>query len=198
MKHNWIPERKLAGGWLCLLLVLLLTGCAATSILPRHYHEPAQVQSYKLGLVTAPGQTEDSLLVVQPDAGGASRWIQTNPLGAPLARLLLRDGDWTNDGFAPPNPRARQLFEAIIAAQIGKKQWANAYPEVDITPVKTGGMRNAYTFSRHGRTLWSLQLPATPHDQGRRQTAPPVSDSVIHITLPDDSQWQLTPIATSP
>src|SRR5690606_14300009 len=78
VKHNWIPERKLAGGWLCLLLVLLLTGCAATSILPRHYHEPAQVQSYKLGLVTAPGQTEDSLLVVQPDAGGASRWIQTN------------------------------------------------------------------------------------------------------------------------
>ncbi len=198
MKHNWIPDRNLAGGWLCLLLGLLLTGCAATSIWPRHYHEPAQVQSYKLSLVTAPGQTEDSLLIVQPEAGGASRWIQTNPLGAPLARLLLRDGAWSNDGFAPPNPRARQLFEAIIAAQTGKKQWANAYPEVDIAPVNTDDMRNVYAFSRHGRRLWSLQLPATADDRDRRQTSTPVSDSVICIILPDDSQWQLTPIAASP
>ena len=198
MKRNWIPDRNLAGAWLCMLLVLLLTGCAASSILPRQYNEPAQVQSYKLSLVTAPGQTEDTLLIVQPEAGGASRWIQTNPLGAPLARLLLRDGVWTTDGFAPPNPRARQLFEAIIAAQIGKAQWPDAYPDVDITPVKGSGTGPVYRFSRQGSTLWSLQLPAATNDTAGPGTSTPVSDSAISITLPDRSQWHLTPIPARP
>nr|WP_226816655.1 DUF3261 domain-containing protein [Advenella sp. FME57] len=175
-----------------LLLVLLLAGCAATSILPRQYNEPAQVRSYKLSLVTTPGQTEDSLLIVQPEAGGASRWIQTNALGAPLARLSLRDGQWTTDGFAPPNPRARQLFEAIIAAQIPQAQWPAAYPGVDIreTADSAGAI---YTFSRQGQTLWSLQPPPAHGASGTTSAA-----AAIGITLPDRSQWNLTPLPARP
>ncbi len=190
MKHNWIPDRSLAGAWLGMLLMLLLAGCATTSILPRQYNEPAQVQSYKLSLVTAPGQTEDSLLIIQPEAGGASRWIQTNALGAPLARLSLRDGQWTTDGFAPPNPRARQLFEAIIAAQIPQAQWPAAYPGIDInkTDDSTGPV---YTFRGQGSMLWSLQLPPARDTTGARPTG---TTATTGITLPDRSQWNLTPL----
>jgi len=197
VKHNWIPDRSLTGAWLGMLLMLLLAGCAATSVLPRQYNEPAQVRSYKLSLVTAPGQTEDSLLIVQPEAGGASRWIQTNALGAPLARLSLRDGQWTTDGFAPPNPRARQLFEAIIAAQIPPAQWPAVYPGVDIS--KTPGSNGAaYTFSRQGQTLWSLQLPPTRIATGTQQTDTAAAATTTTITLPDRSQWNLTPLPARP
>lgn len=191
MKHNWIPDRTVAGAWLGMLLVLL-AGCAATSILPLQYNEPAQLRSYKLSLVTAPGQTEDSLLIVQPEAGGASRWIQTNALGAPLARLSLRDGQWTTDGFAPPNPRARQLFEAIIAAQIPQAQWSAAYPGIDIN--KTDGSTGpVYTFRGQGKMLWSLQLPPASNTTGKQPTDNTAAANT-GITLPDRSQWNLTPL----
>ena len=199
MKRNWIPDRSLAGVWLSLLL-MLLAGCAATSVLPRQYSPPAQVQSYKLSLVTAPGQTEDSLLIVQPEAGGASRWIQTNALGAPLARLSLRDGQWTTDGFAPPNARARQLFEAIIAARMPQAQWHQAYPGININ--KTDGSNGpVYAFSRQGQPLWSLVLPPVPPEpgaQGARSAHKPAPAPVTGITLPDHSQWNLTPLSATP
>lgn len=196
MKHNWIPDRSLVGAWLGLLLVLL-AGCAATSTLPQQYNQPSRVQSYKLSLITAPGQTEDSLLIVQPEAGGASRWIQTNALGAPLARLSLRDGQWTTDGFAPPNPRARQLFEAIIAAQMPRAHWPAAYPDIDID--KTVNNNDpVYTFSRQGRTLWSLQLPSTANTRDTSATKTPAGASITGVTLPDHSQWNLTPLSARP
>ncbi len=190
MKHNWIPDHRPARAWLCLLLVLLLAGCAATSVVPRQYSGPSQVQSWKLSLVTASGQTEDSLLVIQPEAQNATRWIQTNPLGAPLARLALHDGRWSTDGFLPPNPRARQLFEAIIAAQTPRSQWPATYPDTVVTTSIEGG-RATYTFRRQGRLLWSIQLPApVVGDHGASQ------NPATHILLPDRSQWQLTPIST--
>lgn len=191
MKHNWIPDHRPARAWLCLLLTLLLAGCAATSVVPRQYSGPSQVQSWKLSLVTASGQAEDSLLVIQPEAQNATRWIQTNPLGAPLARLSLHDGRWSTDGFLPPNPRARQLFEAIIAAQTPRTQWPAAYPDTVVTTSTEGG-RATYIFSRQGRLLWSIRLPATTAVPGTSQ--PPST----HIVLPDHSQWQLTPLSTRP
>ena len=190
MKHNWIPDYRPARAWLCLLLALLLAGCAATSALPRQYSGPPQVQSWKLSLVTASGQTEDSLLVIQPEARNATRWIQTNPLGAPLARLSLHDGRWATDGFLPPNPRARQLFEAIIAAQMPRAQWPAAYPDTVVTTAKEGD-HATYTFSRQGRLLWSIRLPATTTTNPGTSQQP-----ATHIVLPDRSQWQLTPIQT--
>ncbi|MGH8813871.1 MAG: DUF3261 domain-containing protein [Advenella sp.] len=197
MKHNWIPDRSLTGALLGMLLVLLLAGCAATSVLPRQYNEPAQVQAYKLSLLTAPGQTEDSLLIVQPEAGGASRWIQTNALGAPLARLSLRDGQWTTDGFAPPNPRARQLFEAIIATQIPQAQWSAVYPGIDISKTQ-GSTSAAYAFSRQGQALWSLQLPPARNATGKQQTDTTAAATATGITLPDHSQWNLTSLPARP
>lgn len=168
MKHNWGTDRKAVSAWLCALLVLMLAGCASISVLPQQTQTPARLQTYKLTLVSDAGQTEDSLLVVQPESDGAARWIQTNALGAPLARLQLRDGTWTTDGFLPPNPAARQLFEAIIASEIPRQQWPSAYPDVVITTTNSGSDTN-YTFSRGGRMLWSLQLP------GQAGTEPAVS-----------------------
>ena len=196
MKRNWIPDRNPASAWLCLLLMLFLAGCAATSTLPRQASAPSQVETYKLGLVTAPGQTEDSLLVVQPEAQGASRWIQTNALGAPLARMVLQDGTWRTDGFLPPNPQARRLFEAIIAAQLPPAQWPAAYPDVSIR--RQDGAPPIYVFQRQERLLWALQLPATAD-----RVVSPASGSaprrpVTRITLPDHSQWHVARLPTTP
>lgn len=196
MKHNWIPDRNPASAWLCMMLVLFLVGCTATSVLPRQISEPAQIRSYKLSLVTGPGQTEDSLLVVQPESGGASRWIQTNALGAPLARLQLRDGNWSTDGFLPPNPQARRLFEAIIAARIPRAQWPVAYPGVVIT---TGNSSSnpIYTFHRQNRVLWSLQLPSANGTLDQSGTGHSSPNPFTQIVLPDHSQWQLAPLPAS-
>ncbi len=201
---------------LCALMVLLLAGCASTSVLPvksqAQSQTTARLQSYKLTSVSSSGQTEDTLLIVQPEAGGATRWIQTNALGAPLARLQLSDGAWRTDGFLPPNPTAQQLFEAIIASQIPRQQWASVYPDIDIASAQRDG-RPVHTFSRQGRTLWTLQLSDENEDQSSAEyeRKPPeqsraaaaatghATDSahVTSIELPDQRRWQLTPLADS-
>lgn len=196
MKRNWIPDRNPASAWLCLLLVLFLAGCAATSTLPRQLSTPSQVQTYKLSLVTGPGQAEDSLLVVQPEAQGASRWIQTNALGAPLARLVLRDGTWQTDGFLPPNPQARHLFEAIIAAQLPRTQWRTAYPDVVIN--RQGDANPIYIFQRQERMLWSLQLPADGSTGASSSSTGQPRAPAIRITLPDHSQWHVARLSPTP
>ena len=42
-----------------------------------------------------------------------TRWVQTEPLGSPLARLLLTPQGWQNDGFVMPNSQAQWLFLAL-------------------------------------------------------------------------------------
>ncbi len=203
---------------LCALIVFLLAGCASTSVLPAksqaqgQSQTTARLQSYKLTAVSSTGQTEDTLLIVQPEAGGATRWIQTNALGAPLARLQLSDGAWRTDGFLPPNPAAQQLFEAIIASQIPRQQWASAYPDIDIASAQRDG-KPVHTFSRQGHTLWTLQLPDENKGQSsaehERKFAEPRAAAatassrntdtapVTHIELPDQRRWQLMPLSDS-
>ncbi len=62
---------------------------------------------------------QTSLLSVQGDNQGATRWVQTDMLGAPQARLVWQNGKWRNDGFMPPNRAAQKLYEQLFDS-VGK------------------------------------------------------------------------------
>ena len=52
--------------------------------------------------------------MVQGEAGGRTRWIQTDAFGAPLARLSATERGWRRDGFVPPNHAAQALFTEMF------------------------------------------------------------------------------------
>jgi hypothetical protein len=77
-----------------------------------------------------PQQAQDEILVVQQEASGL-RWSLLDPLGMPIARQLLRDGKWSNDGLLPPNGDAHALFAALLFAWTPADRLAANYPASD-------------------------------------------------------------------
>ncbi|NBI42668.1 hypothetical protein GVX76_04055 [[Haemophilus] felis] len=73
---------------------------------------PQPVESRLFAVEQLTPKNEKSLLAVQflPDYW---RWVQTDPLGSPIARLQLSQNGWQNDGFVMPNSQAQRLFSAI-------------------------------------------------------------------------------------
>jgi len=109
-----------------LMLFGLLAACAARAPLPEV--EPRLALPLSLHLQgESDGQRQDWLLVIQRE-GQALRWSLFDPLGVPLARQLLQDGDWRADGLLPPNPQARELFAALLFALTPQAQLEQAYP----------------------------------------------------------------------
>ena len=101
---------------LLLALTLLLGACAGHTPVPPA--SPALVTPLPLSLQIRreqAGEQRDWLLVLQAE-GPALRWSLFDPLGVPLARQLLQDGQWRNDGLLPPNAEARELFAALLFA----------------------------------------------------------------------------------
>lgn len=123
-----------------LLLPLLLAACASRTPLPAQLPVlalPLQLHVQRL----ADGQPQDWLLVLQGEGRGL-RWSLLDPLGLPLARQVLEDGVWRNDGLLPPNPEARELFAALLfaltpAPQLPAlwpaRQWQNAADQRRLT-----------------------------------------------------------------
>lgn len=93
---------------LLLAAVLLLSACASQAPLPAHTPELALPLQLHIQRKQA-GQWQDWLLVLQREDAGL-RWSLLDPLGIPLARQRLVDGQWQADGLLPPNPEARELF----------------------------------------------------------------------------------------
>ncbi len=114
----------------CLLgLCLLLGACAAHTPVPST--PPALVTALPLTLQIQrqqAGEQRDWLLVLQAE-GPALRWSLFDPLGVPLARQLLEQGEWRNDGLLPPNAEARELFAALLFALTPSAMLAQSYPE---------------------------------------------------------------------
>ncbi|CAD5106492.1 DUF3261 domain-containing protein [Zestomonas carbonaria] len=111
---------------LLLGLSLLLTACATTTPLPSSV--PELDLPLSLHVQRDDGATsQDWLLVVQEEAD-TLRWSLFDPLGVPLARQQLIDGEWHNDGLLPPNAEARQLFAALLFALVPAQQLAHTYP----------------------------------------------------------------------
>ncbi|AFU20049.1 hypothetical protein [Actinobacillus suis] len=92
------------------IFTLFLTACTS---LPSVKTLPTQTKNIRLFKVESRGQA--NLLSVQFEAN-QWRWVQTDPLGSPKARVVLDKNGWKNDGFIMPNQQAKQLFTAIAVA----------------------------------------------------------------------------------
>ncbi|WP_124080865.1 DUF3261 domain-containing protein [Pigmentiphaga humi] len=99
---------------LCVMLAWL-SACSTTPPLPAREHDYGLPRWLHV-VRQHPGQADqDSMLAVQREQG-ATRWSWFDPLGVPLARQLLDQGNWRSDGLAPPNSEARELFAALLFA----------------------------------------------------------------------------------
>lgn len=109
-------------------LSLLLTACAAQTPLPAR--SPALVAALPLALQVQRQQVANQQtwwLVLQDEPEGL-RASLFDPLGVPLARQVLRAGQWQNDGLLPPNAEARELFTALLFALTPSAQLPKQYP----------------------------------------------------------------------
>lgn len=112
---------------LLLALTLLLGACAGQTPVPASSPRLAVELPLSLQIERAQGgEQRDWLLVIQAE-GQALRWSLFDPLGVPLARLLLERGEWRNDGLLPPNAEARELFAALLFA-LSTDDALSAYP----------------------------------------------------------------------
>lgn len=149
------------------LIALLLTACSNSLQVTQL---PNQTESSRLFAVQqlAP-KTEQSLLTVQflPEMW---RWVQTDPLGSPLARLQLTQMGWQNDGFVMPNPQAKQLFSAIAS------HFSPNHPPFVFSHIQQNATGKDYFVNN--KKMWQISQQNTG----------------IKITLADKSQWYLEEI----
>ncbi|WP_439256782.1 hypothetical protein [Lonepinella sp. BR2271] len=113
---------------------------------------------------------QQSLLTVQFSAQ-QWRWIQTDIFGAPLARVVLTEKGWQNDGFIMPNKQAETVFSALATA---------LYPT---TPI--------FHFSQiqtksNGAVYWGANKPIWFIQQKQK---------TFYILLNDHSYWRITAIS---
>ena len=111
-----------------LLACLLLSGCTN---LPLPKQMPSLTLPMQLHIQREQAdQRQDWLLVIQQQDAGL-RWSLMDPLGIPLARQVLQDGNWHADGLLPPNPEARELFAALLFALTPQAGLAANYPQAE-------------------------------------------------------------------
>lgn len=141
---------------------LILTACQS---LPRVEKLPPQnTESRSFKVEQQMPIKQASLLIVQFEPQ-QWRWVQTDPLGAPLARLILSRDGWQNDGFVAPNRQAQWLFSAI-AVQLNPSE----------PPFAVEKQGNAYLINH--KIVWQTE----PQHTGFR------------IKLADQSEWQIKPL----
>ncbi|KPG69046.1 hypothetical protein [Pseudomonas libanensis] len=139
--------------------VLLLSACASQAPLPQRTPTlalPLQLHVQRL----ADGQSQDWLLVIQSE-GSAIRWSMMDPLGIPLARQKLVDGQWQADGLLPPNPQARELFAALLFALTSADEVPALYPHaqaMDLTRTLPGHWQIVYQSSE----VFSVNMAGQP------------------------------------
>ncbi|WDG42989.1 hypothetical protein PUP72_03040 [Pseudomonas synxantha] len=139
--------------------VLLLSACASQAPLPQRTPTlalPMQLHVQRL----ADGQSQDWLLVIQSE-GSAIRWSMMDPLGIPLARQKLVDGQWQADGLLPPNPQARELFAALLFALTSADEVPALYPHaqaMDLTRTLPGHWQIVYQSSE----VFSVNMAGQP------------------------------------
>lgn len=160
----------LAAAW---LLFGLLAGCASTIPVPRDAEVSGLPLMLRVTQAAASDQAEQSLLVVQAEQTGGTRWSLLDALGAPRARQILQDGQWRNDGFLPPNAPASALFSALIFAWTPPALLAARYGAANVqigadTRALSGQGRLLLTVITTGPQRWELTLA----DQTRWRVAP--------------------------
>ncbi len=99
-------------GWIALCVIFLLACTGA----PPDWHFPAEGMTvstlrYQVETVDLTPVTQGMILAI-PE-GAQWRWLWLDSFGMPVARMNLVNGQWQNDGFAPPNAQAQALFSAL-------------------------------------------------------------------------------------
>lgn len=105
--------------WQRYFITLLIFGIMACQSLPQPTALPNTNKASQLFKIEQQDSTarlqQQSLLALQYQPS-QWRWVQTDPLGSPLARVILTPQGWQNDGFIMPNSQAKWLFSAIATA----------------------------------------------------------------------------------
>ncbi|MGE1154737.1 hypothetical protein [Pseudomonas kitaguniensis] len=139
--------------------LLLLSACASQPPLPEK--NPALALPMQLHVQRKEGgQSQDWLLVIQRE-GAALRWSMMDPLGIPLARQKLVNGQWQADGLLPPNPPARELFAALLFALTSADELRALYPSaqaMDLTRTLPGHWQIVYQSSQ----VFSVNISGQP------------------------------------
>jgi hypothetical protein len=153
-----------------LAAIVLLAGCAARAPLP-NVSPTLELPQQLLVQRRAADADSDWLLVIQDDAG-ALRFTLLDPLGVPLARQRLLDGDWHSEGLLPPNPQARELFAAVLFALTPTGQLSRFYPDAVY-------QTDSRQLLQRGQPRWQLHYG----DAG-----------AFRLQLPADVEYQITPL----
>ncbi|KIH85601.1 hypothetical protein [Pseudomonas batumici] len=141
---------------LLLACLLLLSACASRAPLP--VQAPTLALPLQLHIEREQaGQRQDWLLVIQREANGL-RWSLMDPLGIPLARQRLLDGDWQADGLLPPNPQARELFAALLFALTPPGELPASYPTARQQPQQRA-LGDRWQVSYRRALEFTLSLP---------------------------------------
>lgn len=158
--------------WLLLAASLALSACAARAPLPQT--TPTLELPQQLLVQRRDAQADsDWLLVIQEDAG-ALRFSLLDPLGVPLARQRLVEGEWRSEGLLPPNPQARELFAALLFALTPAEQLARSYPG-------SRADNSSRRLAQRGQLRWEVR-----NGEAR----------AFSLRLQDGALYQVTPLAS--
>ncbi|ARP87065.1 hypothetical protein [Bordetella genomosp. 9] len=171
----------------CALLCLAwLAGCASAPpapVAPRDLHLPRRAHV----TMQSPGQPRlDGLLIVQAEGGDATRWSLFDPFGMPMARQILRDGKWRNDGFMRPNGEASDMFSAILFAWTPVASLPSAYAGMDWRDEPLAGGGRARVMNEVCNLRWRVTWqPGAPADR-------------FTIVTAGGATWQVEPLGDAP
>lgn len=171
--------------WMVAFCALLLVGCASAPPIPK---EPISFALPRWVHVTqgAPGEAKLDFLLVAQREGQTTRWSLFDPLGVPQARQILDQGKWSNDGFLPPNRRARALFSALIFAWTPPESLARAYAPGEWQASMSADGNDTRRLLKNGTPVFAVQWqsPSTP--------------DTFSITQPDGMHWSVAPLKDRP
>lgn len=102
-----------------LMMLFCLSACQSLPVI-----DSLPVLKQTLTLQVTDKDGSNSLLLIEPLSEQQWRFVQVDGLGAPISRQILQQGKWHNDGFLPPNPKARQLFTAVYAYLGHQYHWS--------------------------------------------------------------------------
>lgn len=102
-----------------LMMLFCLSACQSLPVI-----DSLPVLRQTLTLQVTDKNGSNSLLLIEPLSEQQWRFVQVDSLGAPISRQILQQGKWHNDGFLPPNPKARQLFTAVYAYLGHQYHWS--------------------------------------------------------------------------